>query len=283
VYILSGWVNTTVCEGGPRGDTRVRLISDPAGGNDFDGDNTSQWYWTDGDWIRFQHEFTATGDKAVVGFGFFRWRDLDMAAAHVDNVTVFDLGPSPAAFDAPPVRTEDVSNLVLVDEQEITDGKSIEGYLEAPAGYVVTGLGARAHYDNITTMWMQIRPLLADGTLGEPEELRTGNEPDSHLEAQVILPDGYVATGFGAGIKPEWDVNRFIVWARPLNADGTLGEEKDFRAGRNPESGPEQKIEPVEGRILIGAGLNCMLNDVNRVHGKTAKLILTPTGAMRGK
>jgi len=273
-YLLTGMVYTAV-NGGPRGDTRVRLAANPAGGDTFDADHCSQWYWTDARWHRFTHQFVAEADNATVGFGFFRWRDLDAAHAYVDQVHVYDLGPAPAGIADTAARTEkEKQTLVLVEPKTEAEDK-VEAYLQAPPGYVVTGLGARAHRDNITTMWMRIRPLLPNGTLGEPEELRGGWEPGNNLEAKVELPDGYVATGFGAGIAPEWDVKRFGVWARPLNKDGSLGEEKLFRGGIDLKSGFERKVQLDDNRVLTGAGLNCMLNDVNGIKGTSAKLIQT--------
>ncbi len=269
-YVLSA-MGLTAVKNGPRGDTRVRLFVDPSGGENFDGLNSSQWYWTDGKWMRFEHRWVATGKQATIGLGFFRWRDLDAASAYVDHVHVYDLGPAPATADAPSVRTAERLSLVLTDHKVEANDK-VEGYLEAPPGFVITGLGARAHYDNITTMWMRIRPLMPDGSLGEPEELRTGWERDAGLEAQIELPPGYVATGFGAGIAPEWDVKRMGVWARPLNKDGTLGEEKLFRGGIDRESGFEKQVQLPAGRVLTAAGLNCMLNDVNGIKATSAAI-----------
>ena len=130
-------------------------------------------------------------------------------------------------------------------------------------------------------MWMRIQPLMPDGLLGEPEELRTGWERDPGLEAQIELPPGYVATGFGAGIAPEWDVKRMGVWARPLSKDGTLGEEKLFRGGIDRESGFEKQVQLPAGRVLTAAGLNCMLNDVNGI--KATSAVITQTAEARAK
>ena len=116
------------------------------------------------------------------------------------------------------------------------------------------------------------------GTLGDPMLVRGGWEPDSHLEAWVELPEGYVATGFGAGAAPEWDVKRFRVWGRPLNKDGSLGEEKEFRGGSDLKSGVEKQVRLEEGRVLTSAGLNCMLNDINGIRATSAKLSVTATG-----
>jgi hypothetical protein len=265
---------------GPRGDTRVRLLADPAGGTDFDGPNATQWYWTDGRWMRFQHRWTAAGERATIGLGLFRWRDLERASAYVDHVTVFDLGPAaPAASDGA-ARAERGPALALTDPNTEADDR-VEAYLQAPAGYVITALGARAHYDNVTTMWLRVQPLLADGTLGEPEELRGGWEPDAGLEAQVALPDGYVVTGFGARAAPEWDVKSLVVWACPLAKDGTLGEEKAFRAGVEPEKGPERHVRLAGGRVIVAAGLNCMHNDINGIRAVSAAVTRTAAAAAK--
>lgn len=280
VYVLAAMALTSV-KNGLRGDTRVRLFADPAGGSNFDNENSSQWYWTDGQWLRFEHRWVAAAEQATIGFGFFRWRDLDAASAYVDHVHVYDLGPAPAAADAPPIRTAERLSLVLVDPKVDADDKC-EGFLQAPPGYVVTGLGARAHYDNITTLWMKIQPIMPDGSLGQAEQLRTGWERDAGLEAEIELPPGYVATGFGAGIAPEWDVKRMGVWARPLNKDGTLGEEKLFRGGKDLQSGFEKQVQLPPGRVLTAAGLNCMLNDVNGIKAASAALVRTAEAKAKG-
>ena len=83
------------------------------------------------------------------------------------------------------------------------------------------------------------------------------------------------ATGFGAGIAPEWDVKRLGVWARPVDKDGVLGEEKLFRGGSDLKSGFERAVRLEEGRVLTSAGLNCMLNDVNGIKATSAKITKT--------
>lgn len=259
VYIVSAWAHTSVA-GGPRGDTRVRLLADPKGGTDLDGPNASQWYWTDGRWMRFQHRWTARGDRATIGLGLFRWRDLDRASAFVDHVTVFDLGPKP-----PPERRPFADSKVEADDK-------VEAHLAAPPGYVITGLGARAHYDNVTTLWLRVQPLLPDGTLGPPEELRGGWEPEARLEARIGLPPGMAVTGFGARAAPEWDVKSLVVWGRPLRKDGTLGDEQEFRGGKEPQKGPEKAVRLQPGRLLTAAGLNCMHNDINAIRATSATL-----------
>ena len=266
VYVLSAWAHTSVVNG-PRGDTRVRLFADPEGGETSDGANASQWYWTDGRWMRFQHRWRARAGHATIGLGLFRWRDLDRASAFVDHVTVFDLGPAPPA-----------ARPALAGER-VEAGGRVEAHLAAPPGYLITGIGARAHYDNVTTMWLRVQPLLPDGSLGPPEQLRGGWEPDAGLEARIDLPDGFVATGFGARAAPEWDVKSLVVWGRPLGQDGTLGEEREFRGGKEPDKGPEKALRLDASRVLTAAGLNCMHNDINRIRAASARPARTGAGS----
>lgn len=281
VYVLMAGVNTSVDKGAD-GDTRVRLFADPLGGepvNQVDA-NSSQWYWTAGKWMHFRHTWRAAGETSTIGFGFFRRQDLDRSSAYVDNVHVYDLGPAPVVPDAAAVAERTVGGLSLVDHKSEADDK-VEAHLQAPPGYVITGMGTRAHEDNITTFWLRVQPLMADGSLGPPEQMRGGYDPGSHLEAKVELPEGYVVTGFGAGIAPEWDVKRFGVWARPLNKNGTLGEEKLFRDGVDLQSGFEKEIRLASGRVLVSAGLNCMFNDVNGIKAVSAALVPTATHQVR--
>jgi hypothetical protein len=281
VYVMSANVNTSVV-GGAAGDTRVRLFAVAAGASGLDeiGPHSSQWYWTDGEWMRFQHQWRADTDRSVVGFGFFRRLDLDRSSAYVDSIQVYDLGPVSQTVNDAPALAEQVARIVLADRREEANDK-VECYLQAPPKYVITGLGARAHADNITTMWMRVQPLLPDGQLGEPEEIRGGWEPGVGLESKIELPPGYVATGFGAGIAPEWDVKRMGVWARPLNPDGSLGEEKLYRGGSDLKSGFEKEVRLEPGRVLTSAGLNCMFNDVNGIKASSSKLMLSASGEAR--
>lgn len=78
--------------GAPRGDVRVRLLTDAAGKGVFTGHGGSQWYWTEGKWMRFTRRFVAASDQAAVGFAVFRWRDTDRAIAFVDDVQLRRLG-----------------------------------------------------------------------------------------------------------------------------------------------------------------------------------------------
>lgn len=157
-----------------------------------------------------------------------------------------------------------------IDRQEITEVR-----YTAPSGRVVTGLGFRAQYDNITTMHVRHHRLMPDGTLTDPEETRLGPEADHDCEGKVELPEGWVAVGFGAAGEPEWDVTLVRVWGRPLQPDGTLGEMQEFNAGFKPERGPERYVlldEP--DRVLTGAGLRFHSNDIIGVYGRSQQILV---------
>jgi len=194
-YLLSAWVRTRAAEGSP-GNTRARLLADPEGGDELDGQDSSQWYWTAGRWMRFEHRFTARAKRATIGLGLFRWWDVDLSAVHVDHVSVFDLGPAPPGPEDAGPRGDCLPKLALVNRRMEADQR-VEAELKAPPGYLITGIGSRAHDDNVTTMWLRVQRPLDDGRLGPPEYLRSGWEADAGLEAEVTLPPGYVLTSVG--------------------------------------------------------------------------------------
>ena len=137
---------------------------------------------------------------------------------------------------------------------------------DVPDGCVLTGLGFRAAYDNITTMHCRYHRLLPNGKLADPRQVQLGSEPNHACEAKVLLPDGWVAVGFGAAGEPEWDVTVLRIWARPLKSDGTLGEMKAFSDGFKPERGTEREIITAEpDRIMVGAGLRFHHNDIQGI------------------
>ncbi|MDH4240091.1 MAG: hypothetical protein OEW48_11050, partial [Phycisphaerae bacterium] len=159
-------------------------------------------------------------------------------------------------------------------EDRIDSQQKTEIRYDVPNGCVVTGLGFRAAYDNITTMHCRYNRLLPNGKLGEAKEVHLGSEADHACEAKVMLPDGWVAVGFGAAGEPEWDVTLLRVWARRLNADGTLGEMKAFSDGFKPERDCERDVIPAEAdRIMVGAGLRFNHNDIQGVYCRSKRIL----------
>jgi hypothetical protein len=156
-----------------------------------------------------------------------------------------------------------------IDREEITEIR-----FTVPPGCVITGLGFRAHQDNITTMHCRYHKLTADGRLIDPKEVRLGYEPDHDCEAKIYLPDGWVAVGFGAAAEPEWDVTLLRVWARRLSSDGTLGELKVFNDGFKPTREPERFVLLAEpDRVLTGAGLRFHFNDIIGIYASSQQIL----------
>lgn len=163
-------------------------------------------------------------------------------------------------------------NVTLIDDrieaQQITEVR-----FDVPEGCVITGLGFRAHEDNLTTMLCRYHKISPEGKLVEPKEARVGSEPDHACEATVLLPDGYVAVGFGGRGAPEWDITTLRIWARPLNPDGTLGEIKIFNDGFAPDHHCEREIVLKEtDRVLTGAGLRFHYHDMIGIYGRSNKI-----------
>ena len=88
--------------------------------------------------------------------------------------------PLTASAGAPSLTA---GSLLLVNDREIAAERT-EVRFSCPPGSVLTGIGARAHADNITTMWFVHRELRPDGSLGEPVEVKRGSE---RMEIRITL------------------------------------------------------------------------------------------------
>jgi hypothetical protein len=74
-----------------RGDVRIRLVCDPKGATDFRGHNSTQWFRTGGQWMRFAKKWRAESDTVTVGVGLFRWRDWPKVVALADDVSLVEV------------------------------------------------------------------------------------------------------------------------------------------------------------------------------------------------
>jgi len=153
-----------------------------------------------------------------------------------------------------------------------------EAEIDLPPRCAVTGIGARAHFDNITTLWIAFREVRSDGSLGPPREIHLGSEPDRACEAKVFLPDGWVVVGFGARGSPEWDVSTLRVWGRRWDPAGG-GELRVWSDGREPGGGLERSILLADpDRVIVGAGLRLHHNDIAGIYARSARVIHVPEG-----
>jgi hypothetical protein len=178
-----------------------------------------------------------------------------------------------ALLVVPVASVASLADTVLFDDHIDAQQKTELRY-DVPDGCVITGLGFRAAYDNITTMHCRYHRLAPDGTLTDPAEVHLGSEPNHACEAKVLLPDGWVAVGFGAAGEPEWDVTMLRIWARPLRPDGTLGPIKAYSDGFKPDRGPERQITLTKAdRVLIGAGLRFHQNNIAGVYARSKRIL----------
>ncbi len=67
---------------------------------------------------------------------------------------------------------------------------------------VLTGLWARAHPGNITSLKLWTKSINEDGQLEGLVSVQAGSPPPSGFEAELILPRPFVATGIGLRAHP---------------------------------------------------------------------------------
>ena len=79
----------------PRGRNRIRLFTDPKGGDSFEGANSTQWFSTAGRWRLLKKTFRAEADAIRIGAEFFHWGERDWDAAFIDDVRVVELEAAP--------------------------------------------------------------------------------------------------------------------------------------------------------------------------------------------
>lgn len=164
-------------------------------------------------------------------------------------------------------------------ERRVEVRQKTEAEWDLPPGCVVTGIGARAHVDNLTTMHVQYRRVLPDGSLGPAQEKRLGDEPDHGCEAKILLPEGWVVIGFGARGAPEWDVATLRVWGRSWDPEGRETEVRIWSDGREPDAGLERSVLVEEpDRVLVGVGLRFHQNDIQGIYARSARVVRVPGG-----
>lgn len=130
---------------------------------------------------------------------------------------------------------EETKKNKIVDSKTLNSGWSIKALedCQAPYNHVVTGYGGRIdNHDQITTIRLQVRPILSDGGLGARSIVNCGRDPDHGLEKFIELPDGYVMTGFSADVYKN-NFNGLSAYARiydPLSFS-VIGAIKRFTIG----------------------------------------------------
>lgn len=158
-------------------------------------------------------------------------------------------------------------SIQLVDRQ-VALNQSPEAAVDAPGGYVITGVGIRVNSDNVVTLRVRVQPLLAQGDLGPAQELRAGNDPTGPIEANVDLPSCYVLVGFGARADTN-TAKTLRLWAAPMAADGTLGPVSTFNGGPEPGGNVEAVYNAPGARTVTGVGFRVSSGNVSGLRAVT--------------
>jgi hypothetical protein len=133
-------------------------------------------------------------------------------------------------------------------------------YFPNPNGrlYAITSIGLRMKKGNIVTMRIGRREVLANRQLGPEERLRFGSNPDGGIEREVVLPPGWVTTGFMVRGKDD-KITHLGLRARFLSGSG-LGSEQIFPAGCCSHIEANATVSP--GFVLTGVGFRAHEDNV---------------------
>lgn len=175
---------------------------------------------------------------------------------------------------------EDYTN-VSSSTKGLDNFQSIERSYRLPEGYVLTGIGATAHNDNIIYLRVQGRPVNSDGSLGPRQNFQDGTIESSAPETWAEVDDEYVIIGFGGNVWRN-NVNTLNVWYRRYNPKTKRleGQVQIMSRGTNPNSGNNEsfvRTEAVRGPdidrlVLVGVGMNAYNDNLNRVSALVGKL-----------
>jgi hypothetical protein len=137
--------------------------------------------------------------------------------------------------------------------------KNGEGHVKVPNNYVITGLGLSSYDLNdykegnigphiLKPIVVYGRELFYDGTMGPERKFSNGGK--MKIEKTLKLPDGYVMTGWGAGIDKKksgnWVVDYIEITGRKINTNGQMSNEETFKTGTG---GVDTKVKLSEGYV----------------------------------
>jgi hypothetical protein len=243
------------------GEMRGAISIDPTGGTNPGSSPviSSIPVHSDGQWSRLEVDAFAASSTITVFVTLLQSGSTGFAINYVDAV---DLVANP------PLTSDcgDGTGEVTLDDRRVDLQETVEAQYTVPPGFAITGIGARGSQENVSTMVVRQQRVLTDGDLGEAEIMRFGNEPDGPIEAAIMLPPCHVAVGYGARAAGEFDIFTLAVWARPILADGSLGQIEEFRAGVEPDHALEREYLLEPGRILSGVGLRMQFSDLTGIY-----------------
>jgi hypothetical protein len=162
--------------------------------------------------------------------------------------------------------------LVFPEDTRTLGGGNTEVSCKTPALSVVTGLGARVASDNVTTIRMRYREILANGQLGPQKIKYCGSSPYHSLEAEYIVPDGYVVVGVGGRVNGD-NMKTLAVYYRLLDTTtrSLLGPTLVGRAGTNPYRSLELNFIPENygynqaHTVLTGVGMRSNSDNLRKL------------------
>ncbi len=174
------------------------------------------------------------------------------------------------------VKPEPLSKGLHLDGRKLEFSERTRVQSIAPPGYVITGVSLRAAEGEITTLWMTVRKLNEDCTLGDPLTAVEGWYPVHEYEAEVKLPEGYVAVGIGLSMTFVSDIADLCLWGAPLKPDGSLGEIKEFRSGKKSAPGQalQRSVQASPGHVLTGMGFRTNEGETLGIMAISAKLAM---------
>jgi hypothetical protein len=144
--------------------------------------------------------------------------------------------------------------IIQAVNRQLALDQGAEASIDAPPGYVITGVGLRVSGDDVVTLRVRVQELLPEGALGGAVEVRAGTEPNGAIDANVDLPLCHVLVGLAA--RADGGIAKTLrLWAAPMSANGTLGAAVPFNGGSEPTGGLEAEYHAAAGRTVTAVGL----------------------------
>ncbi|KAA1242345.1 hypothetical protein [Aquimarina sp. RZ0] len=143
----------------------------------------------------------------------------------------------------------------IIDDQEIRVGRDPNHALEVdgklPKGYVLTGVGARAKKEEITTLVLEGRYVNPDGTMGPRKQFKFGSSPNNGLEVWYAVPHQHIITGIGARLS-DGNITTMVLRHRKLKSNGRLSTSLNTaKVGSSPNHGLEAEFMPKDHSLNI--------------------------------
>lgn len=142
-----------------------------------------------------------------------------------------------------------------------------EGIVGVPAGYVAVGFGINViEWWDVGVLSIWGARLSRDGSLGTPEEFRSGFTPTAETEKQILLPEGRLLTGLGISVE---DHNVTEIMAQSATCSRYPLPEEQVRKGvylsgrdLKVSSRTRQKCFAPENHVITEIIMRCAEGDI---------------------